>query len=94
MRGTYTEPAGQPLDLIDAIGAERWAPFSYRLGRVTDCVPGFAALPAQRAQGITQQRPFFVTQALYRLWLGQDLGLQIRPSEPVGVKMATIWNVT
>ena len=35
------------------------------------------AWQAQCAQGISQQRPFFVTQALYRLWLGQDIILQI-----------------
>jgi len=47
------------------------------LGRVAGSVPGFIAFQAQCAQGLTQQRPFLVTQALYGLWLGQDVILQI-----------------
>jgi len=77
MGGPHAQPPRQPLDLVDAIWPERGTPLSGCLGRVTGYVPGFAALQAQCAQGITQQRPFLVTQALYGLWLGQDVILQI-----------------
>jgi hypothetical protein len=78
MCGTGAEPASQPFDLVNTVGPERWAPrFSCRLGRVAGSVPGFTAFQAQCAQGLTQQRPFLVTQAFYRLWLGQDIILRI-----------------
>jgi hypothetical protein len=77
MRRTDAQPAGQPLDLVDAIWPERGTPLSGCLGRVAGYVPGFAALRAQCAQGITQQCPLLVTQAFYGLWLGQDVILQI-----------------